>query len=71
MKHRRRGFQGKRYKLEDLEHESVIFLTTDQVQTAFFRMELIENGELPERCKTCRFMDAMNNDKLSHDRGDK
>lgn len=46
---------GKRYRLEDLAEKSVRFLTTDQVQVAFMRLELLENGELPERCKTCRW----------------
>jgi hypothetical protein len=51
----RRGYQGKyRYKLYDSENECVLALTTDEVQSAFLRMELIENGELPERCKLCR-----------------
>lgn len=51
----RRGYQGKRYRLEDFETESVRFLTADQVQVAFFRLERDEQGELPERCKTCRW----------------
>lgn len=51
----RRGYQGKRYRLEDLQEESVRFFTTDEVQVAFLRLERDEIGELPERCKTCRW----------------
>lgn len=49
-----RGYQGKRYRLEDLQEECVMFYTTDQVQVAFMRLENLENGELPERCKSCK-----------------
>ena len=60
----KRGYQGKRYRLEDLEGESVLFLTADEVQSAFFRLELIENGELPERCKSCRWRETKEMDGL-------
>ena len=60
----KRGYQGKRYRLEDLEGECVLFLTTDEVQVAFMRLELIENGELPERCKTCQW--RKEHDEVKH-----
>lgn len=51
----KRGYQGTyRYRLLDLETESSRPLTTDQVQVCLFRLERLESGELPERCKGCK-----------------
>jgi hypothetical protein len=61
----RRGYQGKRYRLEDFETESVRFLTTDEVQVAFLRLERDEQGELPERCKVCRWR-SKDNEEVKH-----
>ena len=65
----RRGYQGKRFRLYDLENECHIDLTTDEVQVGFFRIEhggqhgsdlslpemRSNNGEYadPGRCDVC------------------
>ena len=55
----KRGYQGKhRFILEDLENEFTRKLTVDQVQAAFLRLEFLEDGELPEMCKTCKFREG-------------
>ena len=65
-----RDYQGKRYRLEDLQEESVQFFTTDQVQVAFLRLELLKNGELPERCKTCRWRNERKEVTACRDHGE-
>ena len=56
----KRGYQGKhRFVLEDLENECTSRkLTIEQVQVAFAHLYLLEDGELPEMCKTCKFRSA-------------
>ena len=59
----RRGYQGEhRFRLEDLQNEFSHKLTTDQVQKAFTRWELIELGIMPESCENCPF--RVKEDKL-------
>ena len=57
----RRGYQGThRFILEDLENECTRRLTVDQVQAAFFRLDLLAKGELPEMSKKCKFREDKN-----------
>lgn len=65
----KRGYQGKRFRLYDLENECHVDLTTDEVQVGFFRIEhgrqhgadpcvsemRGDNGEHtdPRRCEVC------------------
>ena len=51
----RRGYQGEhQFVLEDLKNEWSRKLTIEQVQVAFAHLDLLEDGELPEMCKTCK-----------------